>query len=83
MISYLKARYSDRNEALRALAHGMLSGLAVIFLGHLGFLVAPIIELYQWKTDPDYSIKDGLCDLSEHWLGGLLIGRAFLIWSRI
>ena len=79
MLSWIKNRYADRNTVIRALAHGMLSGLSIIFIGHLGFLVGPAIEAYQWKTDPAYDIKDGIFDLSEHWAGAILIGWAWIL----
>jgi len=78
-------RYSNKWNLQRAQLHFMLYGLMVAFCvgwsvwGWFALVLPIIVEMVQILTDSEYSIIDGLYDLAEGLLGGLLIGGLFFL----
>lgn len=88
MIFDIMERY-DKWTLNRAGLHFMGMGLVVSFLtiftpwGWLSLIFPLFLELYQWKTDSEYKLSDGIWDFLEWELGGVLIGGAFSLARMI
>ena len=89
MLKYIKKRYTVQATCIRGLAHGMCTGLAVAWLvthvgvlGFYGLFLGLAIEISQAAKDipkGKFNLKDSMCDLLEHTVGGLILGTFFYL----
>jgi hypothetical protein len=79
----IRERYSNKWHVQKAfnhmLGHGLLCALCVSISdwGWFALLSPWIAEGYQIITDPDYDECDGIYDLMEGLVGGLVVGLIF------
>jgi len=79
------ARYKIPGTLVRALAHGMCTGLVTAFFvrysawGFFGLCLPLCIEGVQLIKDRELRLQDRLWDIAEHVTGGVAFGLLFYL----